>query len=327
MKRCLSRLAFLLALLTVALGALALAGAAGWPSRPIHLIVPGGPGGVVDLRARWIAERLATALGQPVIVENRTGAAGNIGTEAGARSAPDGYTLVMVHQGTLVMNPHLYRHTGYDALKDFAPITRIGVGPLLLAVNPSVPVSSVAELIALAKAKPGELSFGSPGVGTPPHMAAELFKRATGIDVVLVPYRGGGQTVSDLMAGHIAASIEGMNVQLPQVRAGRLRALAVTSAQRVASLPDVPTIAEAGVPGYEYTGWVGIAAPAGTSSEIIARLHREITRILQTEEARDWFASYGLSPGGDSPEAFAVLIRAEYAKWGTLIRDAGLKAD
>ena len=328
MKPCLPRFALpALAALIAMLSAFALARAAGWPARPIHLIVPGGPGGVVDLRARWIAERLAPALGQPIVVENRAGAGGNIGTEAGAHSAPDGYTLVMVHQGTLVMNPHLYRHPGYDALHDLAPITRIGVGPLLLAVNPSIPVSSVAELIALAKAKPGQLSFGSPGVGTPPHMAAELFKRAAGIDIVLVPYRGGGQTVSDLMAGHIAASIEGMNVQLPQVKAGHLRALAVTSAQRVPSLPDVPTIAEAGLPGYEYMGWVGIAAPAGTPSEVTGRLYREIARILQTQEARDWFDSYGQSPGGESPEAFGTLIRAEYAKWGTLIRDAGLKAD
>jgi tripartite-type tricarboxylate transporter receptor subunit TctC len=298
-----------------------------WPEKPIRIIVPGGVGGVTDVRARWLAEPLARALRQPVIVENKPGAGGNIGTEAGARSAPDGYTLTIVHQGTMTMNPHLYSRTGYDPLADFAPITRLGVGPLVLAVNPAVPVRSVGELVSLAKAKPGQLTFGSPGMGTPPHIAGELFKRMAGIDITHVAYRGGGQEETDLVAGHISMSLEGPNIQLPLIRSGRLRALAITSAQRSPALPDVPTMAEAGVPGYEFQGWVGIAAPAGTPSAIVARLHREIAAILATREALEWFASFGAQPGVQTPQAFSDFIRAEYAKWGKTIREAGIKAE
>lgn len=300
---------------------------AAWPARPILLIMPGGPGGVADLRARWLAERLAPALGQPVIVENKPGAGGNIGMEVAARSAPDGYTLVVAHQGVLSMNPHLYRHTGYDALADFAPITRVGVGPLLLAVHPSIPARSVRELIQLAKAQPGRMSFGSPGVGTPPHLAGELFNRMAGIEALHVPYRGGASAAADLVGGHISWTIEGTNVQLPQIQAGRLRALAVTGPRRIAVLPDVPTVAESGLPGYEFTGWVGIAAPARTPRPVLERLYAECARILQAPAAREWFASYGLAPGGDTPEAFAALVREEYQRWGRFIRDAGLRVD
>jgi len=299
----------------------------GWPDKPIRLVVPGGVGGVTDVRARWLAEQLGPALHQPVIVENRPGAGGNIGTELAAHSAPDGYTLVIVHQGTMAMNPHLYARTGYDPLADFVPITRIGVGPLVLAVNPAVPARTVGELVALAKAKPGQLTFGSPGVGTPPHIAGELFKRMAGIDITHVAYRGGGREETDLVAGHISMSIEGTNVQLPFIRSGKLRALAVTTAHRSPALPGVPTMGEAGVPGYDYQGWVGIAAPARTPAPIIDRLYREIAAILATPGAREWFAAYGLEPGGESPRAFADLIRNEYAKWGKVIRDAGIKAE
>jgi len=221
----------------------ALAAEAAWPSRPIRLIVPGGPGGVIDLRARWLAERLAQRLRQSVYVEDVPGAGGNIGTAQAARARPDGYTLAIVHQGTMAINPHLYSHPGYDALADFVAITRVGIGPLVLAVQPLLPARSVAELVALAKAKPGQLSFGSPGIGTPPHMAGELFKRMAAIDLTHVPYRGGGQAVSDLIGGQISMSIEGMNVQLPFVRSGQIRALAVTGRERSPALPDVPTVA------------------------------------------------------------------------------------
>jgi tripartite-type tricarboxylate transporter receptor subunit TctC len=297
-----------------------------WPSKPIRLIVPGGPGGVIDIRARWLAERLTPLLGQSVYVENRSGADGNIGTAQAAHSAADGYTLVIVHPGTMTINPHLYAHTGYDPLRDLIPITSIGVGPLIFAVNLAVPAKSVAEFIALAKAQPGRLTFGSPGIGSPPHMAAELFKRLAEIDATHVPYRGGGAAASDLIAGHINFSIEGLTVQLPFIRTGQVRALAVTGSKRVAVLPDVPTMAEAGVTGYEYEGWVGIAAPAGTPQPIVQALYRASARALSSVEARDWFASFGLEPGADSPEAFASLIGAEYAKWGRVIREAGIKA-
>ena len=298
-----------------------------WPVKPVRILVPGGPGGVTDIRARWLAERLTPLLGQSVIVENKPGAGGNIGMEIGAHSAPDGYTLTIIHQGVMTVNPHLYSRLGYDPLADFVPITYLGVGPLLLAVHPDIRATTVAELVQLAKAKPGQLSFGSPGVGTPPYLAGELFKRAAGIDTVHIPYRGGGQAVSDLIAGHISYSIEGLTVQLPQVKAGRLRALAVTGPQRVASLPDVPTMAEAGLPGAEFQGWVGIAVPAATPKTIVARLYRDISGILASPEARAWFGEAGAEARTDTPDVFAAAIRAEYAKWGKVIREAGIKIE
>jgi tripartite-type tricarboxylate transporter receptor subunit TctC len=291
-----------------------------WPSKPVRLIVSGPPGGVVYIRARWLADRLSPLLGQPVIIDNRPGAGGVIGTEAGARSAPDGYTLTMIHQGTMTINPHVYPKLPYDPLTDFAPITQVGVGAMLLAVHPGLPVASVGDLVRLAKSKPGQLAFGSPEVGTPPHLAAELFKQMTGIESTHVPYKGGAQSVSDLIAGHVAWSIEGLTVQLPQVKAGKLRGLAVTSAERLAIVPDIPTIAEAGVPGYEFTGWVGIAAPAATPKPIVARIYAEIAKVLGSREASEWFGSYGAEPGGDPPDKFAATIRAQHAKWGKLIR-------
>ena len=247
--------------------------------------------------------------------------------EAGARSAPDGYTLTIIHQGVMTVNPHLYSRPGYDPLADFAPITYLGVGPLLLAVHPDVRAGTVAELVQLAKARPGQLNFGSPGIGTPPHLAGELFKRTAGIDTVHVPYKGGGQAVSDLIAGHLSYSIEGLTVQLPQVKAGRLRPLAVTGPQRVASLPDVPTMAEAGLPGAEFQGWVGIAVPGATPKAIVARLYRDIGAILATPQARAWFGEVGAEARADPPEVVAAAIRAEHAKWGKVIRDAGIKIE
>lgn len=298
-----------------------------WPTRPVRIVVSGGPGGVADIRARWLAERLAPLLGQPVVVENRAGAGGNIGAEFVARIVTDGHTLLVVHQGTLAVNPHLYPRIGYDPIHDFAPITRLGVGSLLLAVHTGVRATSVSELIELARAKPGALSYGSPGIGTPPHLASELFVRAADIKATHIPYKGGGALVADLIAGHITWSIEGMTAQAPHVQAGRLRALAVTTTQRVGSLPDVPTMAEAGVPGYEFVGWAGLAAPATTPKPVIARLYAEIAKVLATAEARDWFATFGAEPGGEPPEVFADFIRAEHAKWGKVIREANIKIE
>jgi tripartite-type tricarboxylate transporter receptor subunit TctC len=298
-----------------------------WPGKPVRLIVPGGTGGVVDIRARWLAERLATKLAQPVIVENRPGAGGNIGTQSVAHSEADGRTLLFVHQGTMAINPHLYPHTGYDPLADFAPITRLGVGPLLLTVNRDVPVNSVAELVQLAKSRPGALNYGSPGIGTPPHMASELFKRAAGIQATNVPYKGGGALMTDLLAGHLTWSMDGMNTQLPYVKSGRLRALGVTGPRRLQALPDVPTIAQAGVADYEYLSWTGVSAPAATPKPVIAQLYEDISNISATAEAHAYFDSFGLDAGIESPDEFAAFIRAEYAKWGTVIRDAGIRLE
>lgn len=304
----------------------ALAQPAAWPSRPVK-IVAGGAGSVTDIRARWLAERLSRALGQAVIVENNAAAGGNVGAEMVARSAPDGHVLLVLHQGTAAVNPHLFARTGYDPLVDFAPITRWGYGSLLLTVPNSVASTSARELVALAKAQPGALNFGSPGIGTPPHLASELFKRATGIEATHIPYKGGGALMSALLAGQVTWAIEGLTAQLPHVRAGNLRALAVTGIRRSPALPEVPTMAEAGVAGYEFSGWTGLAAPAGTPRAVIERLHAEMARISAGDEAAAWFASGGAEPGLLSPEAFADFIRTEHARWGKVIRDAGIRME
>jgi tripartite-type tricarboxylate transporter receptor subunit TctC len=299
-----------------------------WPTKPLRIIVPGATGSVTDIRARWLAPRLAAALGQSVTVDNKTGAGGNIGTEMGARSAPDGHNLVIIHQGTMAVNPHLYARAGYDPLVDFIPLTRIGGGAaLVLAVAFDSPARDLNELLRMAREKPGGLSFGSSGIGTPPHMASELLKRLAGINAIHVPYKGGGQAATDLIAGHVNWTFDGATVQLPLMKAGRIRALAVSSSTRVASMAEVPTLAEAGVPGYEFTAWSGIALPAGTPPTIVARLHAEISKILASAEAKEHFSSLGLSAGADTMDAFAAQIRAEHAKWGDIIKQTGMKAE
>lgn len=312
-------------LIVCLLGGIALAET--YPNKRIILIVPAVPGSPPDVRARWLAERLYPALGQRVIIENKPGGGGSIGASAGARSAPDGYTLLAVTQGTLAFNPHLYAEPGYDALKDFAPVTRVSIGPLLLVVHPSLQANSIAQLIGLAKARPGQLTFGSAGIGTPPHMAGELFHRGANIDVTTVPYKGGNLADIDVMAGRVTYTIDGIGILSPFVKAGKLKALAVTSASRVAALPEVPTFAESGLPGYEYEAWTGICVPTGTPKEIITRLNTEFVKILRTAETREWFAMQGMRPVGDSPEEFAAVIKADHAKWGAIIRAAGMKIE
>ncbi len=298
-----------------------------YPAKPVRLIVPGPPASVTDVRARWIVEKIAASFGQPIIVENRAGAGGVIATEAVAKSAPDGYTIALIHQGTVAINPHMYPRLPYDPLVDFAPITVIARNPLVLAVHPGVPAQSIAELVKLARDKPGLLNFGSPGTGTPPHLAGELFKRMAGIDVVHVPFKGGAPALAELIAGRLSFTVEGPAIQLQQVKSGRLRALAITSSERVASLPDIPTVAEAGVPGFEYTAWSGLAAPAGTPRAVIAKWHGDIARALDTPESRAFLAEQGAEGGSRSPEEFAAFIRAEHAKWGKVVREAGIKAE
>ena len=298
-----------------------------YPSRPITIVAPYPPGGPADIRARWLAEKLTPVLGQPIIVNNKAGAGGTIGTAFAAKSAADGYTFVIVHQGTLAIAPHIYSHTGYDPIRDLSPVARLDVSPLLLVVNPAVPAKSVADLLRLAKEKAGELNFGSAGIGSPPHIAGELFRRLGGIDVVHVPYKGASAALADLMGGQITYSIDNMAILLPQVRAGKIKALAVTSRQRVPSLPGIPTVAESGLPGYEYMTWMGICAPAGTPREIIARFNSEIGKLLRTPEARDWFAAQGAEPVADTPAEFLSFIKAEYEYWGIVVREAGIKAE
>jgi tripartite-type tricarboxylate transporter receptor subunit TctC len=321
-----SRLA-LFALCTGLASVAPLAAAENYPSRPIRLVVTATAGGPPDVLARWLAERLGPALGATIVVENRPGAGGNVAMQAAARSAPDGYTLVVAGQGPFALNPHMYANPGYNAIADFAPITQIEQGALLLAVHPQVPVNSVGELIALAKRKPGELNYGSPGAGTPPHLASELFNRSANLQVTHVPYAGAPAAMLDLIAGRLTFTFGTVNVQLPQVQAGKIRAQAVTSSSRLPALPDVPTVAEAGLPGFEYSGWLGIAAPAGTPQPIIERLQREISAILRSDEAGKYFASYGREAVASTPAAFAAFIRAEHAKWGQVIRDSNVKAE
>jgi tripartite-type tricarboxylate transporter receptor subunit TctC len=298
-----------------------------YPNRPLRLVSPASPGSATDVRARWLAPRLSAGLGQTIVVDNRAGAAGSIATEMVAKSAPDGYTLLIVHQGTLVFNPHIYGRLGYEPLSSFSPITRVGMGPLVLAVHPSVPVGSVADLVQLAKLKPGQLNYGSPGSGTPPHLAGELFKRMGKFDSVHVPYKGGGPALLDLIGGRLTYTFDSASVQMPSVRAGKIKALAVTSSKRMAALPDIRTMVEAGLPGYEFWSWQGVAAPAGTPKDIIGRLNAHLVKIMGTAEAREWFAEQGAEPVTDSPEAFAAYIKADYERWGPIIRDAGIKAD
>ena len=303
------------------------AAAESYPSKPIRIIVTGTPGGPPDVLARWLAERLGPALGAAVVVENRPGAGGNVAMQAAARSPPDGHTLVVAGQGPFALNPHMYAHPGYNPIADFAPITQIERGALLLAVNPQVPVHSVAELMALAARKPGELNYGSPGTGTPPHLAGELFSRSANLKVVHVPYAGPTAAMLDLIAGRLAFTFGAVNAQLPLVDAGKIRALAVTSPARLEALPHIPTVSESGLPGFEYIGWLGIAAPAGTPAPIVERLQREIALILLTDEARKYFASNGREPVASTPAAFMAFIRVEHAKWGRVIRDSNIRAE
>jgi len=309
----------------------ALAGAAGataqnYPARPVRLIVPSSPGGGTDISARIIAPRLSEYLGQQVVVENRPGAGTMIGGEVVARSAPDGYTLLM-GISTLAINPAIYRKVPYDALRDFAPVSQAVALPNVLVAHPSLPVKTVKELVAFARARPGQINFASAGLGTSPHLSMELFLSMTGLKMVHVPYKGSGPGVTDLVAGHVPLMMPNMLSALPHIKSGRLRALGVTSAKRASRASDIPTIAEAGVPGYEAVQWYGVLAPAGTPRPVITRLHAEVVRVLQQPDIRERFLSDGAEAVGSSPEEFAAFIRAETAKWAKVIKDAGLRPE
>ncbi len=317
---------FNVVLLIVALTGAASATAQNYPARPVRLIVPSSPGGGTDISARIIAPKLSEYLGQQVVVENRPGAGTMIGGEAAARSAPDGYTLLM-GISTLAINPAIYRKVPYDALKDFAPISQAVALPNVLVAHPSLPVKTVRELVAFSKARPGQINFASAGLGTSPHLSMELFLSMTGLKMVHVPYKGSGPGVTDLVAGHVPLMMPNMLSALPHIKSGRLRALGVTSAKRASRASDIPTLAEAGVPGYEAVQWYGVLAPAGTPRAIITRLHAEVVRVLGQPDIKERFLSDGAEPVGSSPEEFAAFIRAETAKWAQVIKDAGLRPE
>jgi len=313
------------------LGALAIAGAAAhaqsYPSKPIRIIVPFAPGGPADLLPRLIGPKLTESWGQPVVIENKPGAGGNIGMDQGARAAPDGYTLVIGPNGNLVVNPHLYPNLPYDVVRDFAPVTLIATFSNVLVVNPQVPAKTVPELIALAKAKPGALSYGSPGTGSQPHLGGEFLKLMAGIDVVHVPYNGTAPALRDLLGGQIAFMFAQTSSALPHIQSGKLRALGVASARRTPLLPELPTIAEAGLPGFEAVSWYALLAPAGTPKEIVARLQSEVARILQLPDIRDKLAAQGGEGVGNTSEQLTTLLRTESARYADIVRRANIKAD
>jgi tripartite-type tricarboxylate transporter receptor subunit TctC len=295
-----------------------------YPTKPLRLVVPFAPGGSTDIFARLIAERAQGPLGLPVVVENRAGAAGNIGADAVARSAPDGYTLLMATTGVMAINNALYKNMTYDAAKDLEPVLFVASITNVLIVPPDFPAKSVAELIALAKKEPGKLSFASSGAGSSTHMSAELFKSLSGTDLLHIPYKGSGQALPDLMSGRVSMMFENAPGAVSHIKAGKVRALAQTGSKRTASMPDLPTVAESGVPGYESLSWSGIAVPAGTPRAVVDRLNRDFNSVLATAEMRQKLAEQGAETIGGPPEAFAQHIRAEREKWSRLIREKNI---
>jgi len=297
-----------------------------FPSKPVQLIVPLGPGGINDIISRLIAAKLTESWGQPVIVVNKPGAGGIIGSEAVTKAAPDGYTILMVYSSHMV-NPSLYSKLPYDSVRDFAPITLVNTVNLVLTVSPTVPVNSVQELIALAKAKPGTLNFGTSGIGSLGHLAALRFAKAAGIDVVHVPYKSAPEVITAMLRGDASFYFDSPITALPFIRSGKVKALAVTSAARSSVMPDVPTIAEAALPGFEVLGWNGLLAPAGTPKPTIDKLNADIVRILRRQEVVDQLKEQGVDVVGNTPEEFAARISADIAKWRDIIVAAGIKIE
>ena len=318
---------------TLALALAALAGGAAaqapadYPSRPIKVIVPFAPGGATDVLARMVGQKLAESWGQQVVVENRPGAGGNIGAEAGARAAADGYTLTLAAAGFMAVNPSLYAKLPYDPVRDFAPVALLVKAPLLLVVNPAVPARNTRELVEWARANPGRLTIGNGGQGTAQHLGGELFTSVAGIRAVHLPYKGSAPATTDLLAGVFEAQFDNMVTLLPHVKSGKLRALGVSSAARVPVLPDVPTIAESALPGFETGTWYGMVAPAATPPAVLDKLNREIARIVALPDVNERMVAMGLVPAAGPRAAFGEFIRSEIAQYGKLIRSAGIKLD
>src|SRR5215468_940323 len=298
-----------------------------YPTKPIRLVVPFPAGGSLDVVARAIGQKLTDAWGQPVVIDNRPGAGGNIGADLVAKSPADGYTILEGALSTHAVNVSLYSKMPYDPVRDFAPITLVAVTPNVLVLNPSVPANSVKELIAYAKANPGKLAFGSGSNGSAGHLAGELFKTEAGVDMVHVPYKGGAPAMQDLLAGQTQLMFDNLANSMQQVRAGKLKALAVTTAHRSTLVPELPTLSEAGLPGFDISTWWGFMAPAGTPKEIIAKWNAEVTHILESPEMKAFFAQQGAEARPTSPEAFGEMIRSEIAKYAKIVKASGAKVD
>jgi tripartite-type tricarboxylate transporter receptor subunit TctC len=302
------------------------AAAQDYPSRPVRIVVPFAPGGAVDLVARTIAPRLNEAAGQPVIVDNRSGAGGTIGTDIVAKARPDGHTLLVASMGVAV-NAVLYAKLPYDTLKDLAPVTTLGEQPNIVVVHPSVPAKSIGELLALARAKPGQVTYGSGGVGSNSHLATVLFVQAAKMELLHVPYKGLGPAVAELVGGQVNLVVSNVSTALPHAKSGRLRLLAVTSAKRFPLLAGTPTVSESGVPGYESSGWYGMWSTAGTPPAVLASLHKQTVAILESTPVKEQFAAQGLQVIPVTPEAFGRRVREEIRKWGPVVKASGAKPE
>lgn len=296
-----------------------------WPAKPIRIIVPFAPGGVADNSARVLAEPLAQRLGQQVVVENRPGASGNIGSAAVAQSAPDGYTLLLGFDGTMVINPHVFPKIPFDTLKDFAPVTKLGDATLILVAHPSAGVRNLSELIRSAKSKP--FSYGTSGTGGTPHLAAELLKQRTGIQLEHIPYKGGGQAITDVVGGQIPLVFTAIATAQQYVRSGRLVALGVPSAKRSSALPEVPTFAESGLPGFDVSAWTGIFAPARTPRAVIEKLRNELAVVLKSDFVRERYATLGIEPVGNTPDEFTEQVKADLVRWEKVVKAANVRVE
>ncbi len=307
--------------------AASLARSAAYPEKPIRIIVPYPPGGNIDITARALAPGLGEALGAQVVVDNRGGAGGTIGSELAAKSAPDGYTLLLGSTGTLTTAPALYPRLGYDPVRDFATTSLVSVVPLVMVVHPSVPAKTVKEFVAVAKSRPGRITMASAGSGTTNHLSGELFQGATGIKMIHVPYKGSGPALVDLMGGQVDVHFDQLSSAIGFIQAGKLRALAVTTLKRSAQMPAIPTMDESGVPGFDASTFTGIVLPAATPREVVMKLHAALVKVLRAKATRDSFARFGAETLESSPEEFARFIREDLAKWAKVIRDAGIKLD
>ncbi|HVG05474.1 MAG TPA: tripartite tricarboxylate transporter substrate binding protein [Burkholderiaceae bacterium] len=305
----------------------AFAQAGTYPNKPVRVVVGVPPGGATDLVARLVAEQLSKQTGQQFVVDNRGGAGGNIGGEIVAKSPPDGYTLFIGPIGTMAINPFVYAKMPFDSVKDFAPISQLTSIPIVMAVNPSVPAKDVREFIAYAKANPGKVNFGSGGNGTQSHISGVMLNSLAGIDMTHIPYKGNGPAMVDLLAGRVSVMFDQISSALPHIRAGKLNALGVTTAKRSAVAPDIPTLAETGLPTFEATTWHGLLAPAGTPRDIVAKLNAETVKALNSPELIEKFKANGIDPVSSSPEQFAALIKTELQRWGDVVKAAGVKPE